>query len=168
MMDDNAFEKAAADDVMASSANALTKKLYSTVMDVFGNYAANDEDDYNEMIETFRRKQMQKCSAPAKSDDTRGVIAKKLLEGYVLNGDVCNKCVMPLMAYEGRVSCVVCKRVEELANAAPQQSGSSDLALTATESSLSEDLTEKIINKELSHFNEKCVKIMSMKLIPHL
>jgi len=43
---------------MKSSAEALTKKLYLTVMDVFDNYIGNDEDDYNDMIETLRRKKM--------------------------------------------------------------------------------------------------------------
>ena len=61
--------------------------------------------------------QRQVCPAPAKPDDTRDTIAKKLLEKCVINGEVYSKCIMQLVEYAGHVSCVVCKRVEKSASA---------------------------------------------------
>mmetsp|Transcript_57648 Transcript_57648/g.122309 ORF Transcript_57648/g.122309 Transcript_57648/m.122309 type:complete len:972 (+) Transcript_57648:198-3113(+) len=150
------------DDAMRSSANALTKKLYLTVMDVFGNYVGNDEDDYNNMLETLRSKRVQnhKCTTPAKSDGTRGIIATKLLEGYALHGDVCDKCVTPLMSYLGTVTCVVCKKVEEELKTKLAETGNSsnDVELTlaaTTESEQSEEDEEDLVNKQLNQFNER-------------
>jgi len=146
------------DGAMRSSANALTKKLYSTVLDVFGSYAGNDEDDYNTMMETLRQKQMQKCkvSMPVKSSDIRGSIAQKLMEGYVLHGEVCDKCVMPLMSYEGRVSCVLCSKVNGLSKtekaSLSKSSSNFELGLASTTES---DTSEDLVNKELFQFNER-------------
>ncbi len=66
-------KEATGEDSMRSSANALTKKLHATLMDVFGNYVTNDEDDYKSMVETLRNKQVRKQTrwTPAKPDDPR-------------------------------------------------------------------------------------------------
>jgi hypothetical protein len=36
------------------------------------------------------------------------IITNKLLAGYTLNGEVCDKCMMPTMAMNGVASCVIC------------------------------------------------------------
>lgn len=146
------------DDAMRSSANALTKRLYATVMDVFGNYVANDEDDYNNMLKTLRNKQVQRQEtrrSHAESEGTRALIATKLLEGHAFNGDVCGKCVMPLMVYEGRVSCVVCKEVDHGPAMAPSLSDAPLALASTTESEMEEIERECEVNKELSLFNER-------------
>jgi len=154
-----ADQKSPVDDEMISSADALTKTLYSTVMDLFG-------DDEKIM-------QKQKCygssCSSTKTTDSTSIITKKLLEGYVLHRDSCDKCVVPLMVYEGRVSCVVCKWEEEQ-EALKAKSASSDgteeevtrndtlptfTTATTTGSALSEEEEEDLINKELSQFNER-------------
>ena len=131
-------------------------------MDVFGNYVGNDEDEYNKMLETLRNKQIEKNKSPTppNPDDTRGIIAKKLLEGYALNGDICDKCVMPLMAYEGHVSCVVCKMVEEppKAKCAATEETTSDVVFalsSTTPSDFREEEKEGLVNKEMAEFHER-------------
>ncbi|KAL7546880.1 hypothetical protein ACHAWF_016723 [Thalassiosira exigua] len=157
----NGEARAADDDAMRSSANALTKKLYLTVMDVFGNYAGNDEEEYNNMIEALRNKQAHKREppAPVKPDDHRGIIANKLLEGYSFHGGVCDKCVMPLMSYEGQVACAVCQKVDEtkaMHQVTAEPFNDSLLALASTTGSDWSDCQKEIdVNKELSVFNEK-------------
>jgi len=42
----------------------------------------------------------------------RDVITTKLLEGYLLDGNMCGMCAMPTMMYNGVVSCVVCTMTE--------------------------------------------------------
>ena len=140
------------DNIMSDSANALTKKLYLTVMDVFGSYAANGNDDeYAKMIENLQKKQMKdtqtKASSPVKSDDNRGIIAMKLLEGWVLSGDYCEECAIPMMAYNGELSCVVCKKGGEI----------DDITKSLSESvlALQSEEAEVRVNKELSEFRER-------------
>lgn len=160
-----ATERNAADhDAMQTSANALTEKLYHTVMDVFGNYARSDEEDYNNMLETLRNKRMQQPMAkttPSEADGNRGIIATKLLQGYAFHGAVCNKCVVPLMSLEGEVMCVVCEQADEdtkEANVPEAVSVDAKVELApATESSEEETEEAKIafVNKQMSQFKEQ-------------
>lgn len=152
---------------MRSSADALTKQLYSTVMHVFANKIGNVEEEYDAMVEALHSKHAPKMSCPtpsAKSKDNRGIIAKKLLDGYTFQGDMCEKCVMPLMVHDGQEMCVVCKKAEEEAldrDPSVSQSLSNDtaLALAATtgsdETVATRDSKEAMVSKELSEFNER-------------
>ena len=136
------------DGTMQSSADALSKKLYSTVMDVFGNYAVNDEEEYNNMVETLRNKQMQKKNV--KYDGATGIIEKKLIEGYALHEEMCDKCVSPLMVYKGRISCVVCEKDEEVPKAPCREPNDTpsdaELELAATTESDATDCTHQAGN----------------------
>lgn len=162
MIDENKISDG--DDGMRSSADALSKKLYSTVMDVFGNYAVNDEEEYNNMVETLRNKQMQKKNGfpktPVKYEGATGIIEKRLLEGYTLSEGLCDKCVTPLMAYKGRTSCVVCEKdgevPKDLCHETNETQSDVELELTSTtESDATEKKKEALINKELSQVNDR-------------
>mmetsp|Transcript_16637 Transcript_16637/g.36130 ORF Transcript_16637/g.36130 Transcript_16637/m.36130 type:complete len:379 (-) Transcript_16637:81-1217(-) len=114
------------------------------------------------MVETLRNKQVRKQtrSTPAKPDDPRGIIAEKLLEGHALHGGACDKCVMPLMSYEGFVSCVVCKKLEETRKATfdTTEEAVSDAKMAfplRLESEVSEEEKEELINRELFQANER-------------
>ena len=148
------------ENIMSDSANALTKKLYLTVMDVFGSYAANGNDDeYAKIIENLRKKQMKdttKVSSPVKSDDNRGIIAQRLLEGWVLSGDYCEECAIPMMAYDGELSCVVCKKSGEIDDVTKSFSESVLALQSTTASDLDEEEEKEVrVNKELSEFRER-------------
>lgn len=132
---------------MRVSANELTMKLYSTVLDVFSNSVS--EEKY--------------IPPPVSPSDLRGNIAQKLREGYTFHGGVCAKCVTPLMSYQGHVTCVTCTKVSEEAMESIIQdekisnAPSYNAIMSPSESDLSEEAKarDKYVSMEMSEFNER-------------
>ncbi|KAL9191535.1 hypothetical protein ACHAXT_001241 [Thalassiosira profunda] len=146
------------DHELTASADALTKRLYLTVMDVFGNYAPDDDVEYARMLDTLKQKKLPKavCPTPKANRDNRGIVAKRLMEGYTLRDEVCDACVMPLMENEGEVSCVVCRKVEYESD--EEGSVGSDVALALAATTGSEGTAEEreaMVEKELREANER-------------
>jgi len=149
-------------DTIRSSANIMTEKLYLTVMDVYESYADTiknkENDEYNKMVANLNKKRlhMPPTSPVNKTDDARGVITKRILEGWTLHTGTCNKCAMPLMDYYGDVSCVLCQRVDDSSASAESKSSIDTLSLASTSASDSDiDDKENLVNKELSKFRDQ-------------
>ena len=101
---------------------------------------------------------MPPTSPVNKTDDTRGVITKRILEGWTLHTGTCNKCAMPLMEHNGDVSCVLCQRVVDDTSAESSKSNiyTAVLSLASTSASASDtDDKENLVNKELSKFRDQ-------------
>ena len=148
-------------DSIRSSANIMTEKLYLTVMDVYESYADTiknkENDEYNKMVATLNKKRnhMPPTSPVNKTDDTRGVITKRILEGWTLHTGTCNKCAMPLMEHNGDVSCVLCQRVDD-SSSAESKSNIDTLSLASTSASDSDvDDKEILVDKKLSQFRDQ-------------
>ena len=148
-------------DSIRSSANIMTEKLYLTVMDVYESYADTiknkENDEYNKMVATLNKKRnhMPPTSPVNKTDDTRGVITKRILEGWTLHTGTCNKCAMPLMEHNGDVSCVLCQRVDD-SSSAESKSNIDTLSLASTSASDSDvDDKENLVDKKLSQFRDQ-------------
>lgn len=128
-------------DDMQVSANELTKKLYSIIMDVFSKDYSNDDTD------------------------VRGHIAKSLRESYIFNGGVCPNCI------KGRVTCLSCKKVQEemmksiqdneqmiVSKSAPSYSNP---IMSSSVSDLSDEAAKgrgEYVTKEMSEYNERRAK----------
>ena len=149
-------------DTIRSSANIMTEKLYLTVMDVYESYADTiknkENDEYNKMVATLNKKRlhMPPTSPINKTDDTRGVITKRILEGWTLHTGTCNKCAMPLMEYDGDVSCVLCQRVDD-SSSAKSESNIDTLSLASTSASDNSDVDDKenLVDEKLSQFRDQ-------------
>ena len=148
-------------DSIRSSANIMTEKLYLTVMDVYESYADTiknkENDEYNKMVANLNKKRlhMPPTSPVNKTDDTRGVITKRILEGWTLHTGTCNKCAMPLMEHNGDVSCVLCQRVDD-SSSAESKSNIDTLSLASTSASDSDvDDKEILVDKKLSQFRDQ-------------
>jgi len=149
-------------DTIRSSANIMTEKLYLTVMDVYESYADTiknkENDEYNKLVANLNKKRMHMppTSPVNKTDDTRGVITKRILEGWTLHTGTCNKCAMPLMEHNGDVSCVLCQRTDNSSAESKSNIDTTVLSLASTSASDSDvDDKENIVNKELSKFRDQ-------------
>lgn len=149
-------------DTIRSSANIMTEKLYLTVMDVYESYADTiknkENDEYNKMVANLNKKRlhMPPTSPVNKTDDTRGVITKRILEGWTLHTGTCNQCAMPLMEYDGDVSCVLCQRTDN--SSAESKSNIDTLSLASTSASASDsDVVDKenLVDEKLSQFRDQ-------------
>jgi len=149
-------------DAIRSSANIMTEKLYLTVMDVYESYADTiknkENDEYNKMVANLNKKRMHMppTSPVNQTDDTRGVITKRILEGWTLHTGTCNKCAMPLMEHNGDVSCVLCQRVDDTSAESKSNIDTAVLSLASTSASDSDvDDKDLLVNKELSKFRDQ-------------
>ena len=151
-------------DTIRSSANIMTEKLYLTVMDVYESYADTiknkENDEYNKMVANLEKKRMHMppTSPVNKTDDTRGVITKRILEGWTIHTGTCNKCSMPLMEHNGDVSCVLCQRVDDGSASAESKSNIDITVLSLTSTSASDsdvDDKENLVDKKLSQFRDQ-------------
>jgi uncharacterized Zn finger protein (UPF0148 family) len=151
----NTTKESKDDDDMQVSANELTKKLYSIVMDVFSKDCSTDDT------------KVAAIPTPISPGDVRGHIAKRLQEGYKFHGGVCPNCITPLMSYNGRVTCLSCNKVEEemmksILQDNEQMVSTSDPIMSSSACDLSEDAAvkgrEEYVMKEMSEFNERRAK----------
>lgn len=131
-------------NLVKSSLN-MPKQLYSNV---YGSYIPNDDsyddDEYNKV---FNSDKYDPAAPQSKIRDNKlncstDLIAKKLLKGWVLHTDICDKCVMPLMHRDGEVQCVICQK---------EDTSGTVVALVSTSGS---DVMDEV-DKELSQCNER-------------
>jgi len=143
-------------DDMSVSANALTEKLFTTVLDLFGSYAPSDTDDdaYNRFLE---RLQQNEGRVPKKKVDLSGAVALMepfLLRGYVLQDNkCCENCFLPMLEKNGVLVCALpdCQEINANPIAQVLTSGSS----LSTTSGAREAKRELEVNKQMKDFNER-------------
>ena len=135
-------------NVVKSSLN-MSKQLYS-IKDVYGgcSYIPNDdsydEDECNQVCNSdkYDPAAPQSKKRDNKLNSSTDLIANKLLEGWVLHTDICDKCVMPLMHRDGEAQCVICQK---------EDTSGAVVALISTSGS---DVMDEV-DKELSQCNER-------------
>ena len=163
-IDDGSSSSVDNNDTIRSSANIMTEKLYLTVMDVYESYADTiknkENDEYNKMVANLEKKRMHMppTSPVNKTDDTRGVITKRILEGWTIHTGTCNKCAMPLMEHNGDVSCVLCQRIDDSSAESKSNIDTTVLSLASTSASASDsdvDDKENLVDKKLSQFRDQ-------------